>query len=225
MGWYNAAVGNPFKLPYVDDTLCAVVISKPDMFEKSVKPFIFKSLKEHGNYPSHLKDPIDESTRQNLHHVTSELDIEVEIIQDFQLTPTRRPRVLVQTAGHVSGAVRYYQRCDILDDPWDPLKKVSGVCIHPRYGGWFALRAIIIFPMLCPDLKRKVPDDVIPNQEDRIRLLELFNWHWRDWRYRDVIPVQERYSEEQKTYLATKPSERFHMLNNYKPYVNQICAS
>jgi hypothetical protein len=31
----------------------------------------------------------------------------VHCLHDFQLEPNRRPKILVQTAGHVSGAVRY----------------------------------------------------------------------------------------------------------------------
>ena len=50
---------------------------------------------------------------------------DVEIIQDFELHPkTRRPKLLVQTAGHVSGAAYYYQRTDVCKDPW-PEKKAS----------------------------------------------------------------------------------------------------
>ena len=45
-------------------------------------------------------------------------DHEVECIHDFELHHSRRPKVLVQTAGHVAGAAYYYQRCDISDDPW-----------------------------------------------------------------------------------------------------------
>lgn len=47
---------------------------------------------------------------------------ELEIIHDFDLTHSRRPRVLVQTAGHVSGAAYYYQRHDVTNDPWPPEK-------------------------------------------------------------------------------------------------------
>lgn len=46
-------------------------------------------------------------------------DLEVETIHDFELLPSRRPKVLVQTAGHVAGAAFYYQRKDVVPDPWD----------------------------------------------------------------------------------------------------------
>ena len=47
------------------------------------------------------------------------MDHDSEYILDYELHPNHRPKVLVQTAGHVAGAVRYYQRSDLTDDPWD----------------------------------------------------------------------------------------------------------
>lgn len=49
-------------------------------------------------------------------------------------------------------------------------------------------------------------------EEQRIELLEQFNFHWQDARYRDIIEVKEKYSEEQKAYFATPPAERFKLL-------------
>ena len=42
----------------------------------------------------------------------------METIHDFEMTATRRPKVLVQTAGHVAGAAYYYQRKDVDPDAW-----------------------------------------------------------------------------------------------------------
>lgn len=84
-----------------------------------------------------------------------------------------------------------------------------GVCIHPKYGGWFAIRGVIIFKsVLCPHLQQTEPVDCVPQQEERVKLLELFTNHWKDWRYRDIIPVEKRYSEDQKQYFATAPKDR-----------------
>ena len=47
----------------------------------------------------------------------------IEAIHDFELNHNRRPKILVQTVGHVSGAAYYYQRSDVTDDPW-PEKQV-----------------------------------------------------------------------------------------------------
>lgn len=92
-------------------------------------------------------------------------------------------------------------------------QKIYGVCIHPQYGGWFAIRAILIFPEIqVPFLEQYAPIDCVTTEEKRIQLLEKFNFHWQDWSYRDIIEVKERYSEEQKTYFATPPAERFKLL-------------
>ena len=48
--------------------------------------------------------------------------MDVESYHDFDLTHTRRPKVLVQTAGHVAGAVYYYQRSDVENKKWKPDK-------------------------------------------------------------------------------------------------------
>ncbi|ETE72041.1 Methylmalonic aciduria and homocystinuria type C protein-like protein, partial [Ophiophagus hannah] len=91
--------------------------------------------------------------------------------------------------------------------------KIYGVCIHPSYGGWFAIRALLLFPDIkVPFLLQKSPIDCVPTEEKRIELLEKFNFHWRDWSYRDIIEVKDKYSEEQKTYFATPPAERLKLL-------------
>lgn len=136
-------------------------------------------------------------------------DHELEIIHDFDLTHSRRPRVLVQTAGHVSGAAYYYQRHDVTNDPWPPEKKLFGVSIHPKYGGWFAFRGVIIFrDVQYAELEQTLPKDILGSDENKIDLLNRFNGNWRDWSFRDVVPVEGRYSDEQKLYFATLPGQR-----------------
>jgi methylmalonic aciduria homocystinuria type C protein len=89
------------------------------------------------------------------------------------------------------------------------LQKITGVSIHPRFGGWFALRGVIIFKsVLVPELERRDPPDVVRGDEQRIELLERFNFRWRDWSYRDIIVAEDSYSELQKEYFITPPKER-----------------
>lgn len=93
------------------------------------------------------------------------------------------------------------------------VQKICGVCIHPRYGGWFAIRAVLLFPNIeLPFLHQNPPINCVTTEEERIKLLEKFNFHWRDWSYRDIIEVKEKYSEEQKTYFATPPAKRLKLL-------------
>lgn len=93
------------------------------------------------------------------------------------------------------------------------LQKIYGVCIHPCYGGWFAIRALLIFPDVeVPFLQQNPPVDCVRTERKKIELLDKFNFHWRDWSYRDIIEVKEKYSEEQKMYFATPPAERLKLL-------------
>ncbi len=77
-------------------------------------------------------------------------------------------------------------------------KKIYPVCLHPEFGGWFALRGVLIFAeVTVSSLIRKDPPNILENEEEIINLLELYNDHWRDWSFRNVIDVKERYSNDQ----------------------------
>lgn len=96
-------------------------------------------------------------------------------------------------------------------------QKIFGVSVHPKYGGWFGLRGVLIFKNLQhAALQRTEPPDVVPTDELRIELLNRFNDNWQDWTYRDIIPVDDRYSEEQKTYFATLPKNRKPLIEKMK---------
>lgn len=96
-------------------------------------------------------------------------------------------------------------------------QKIFGVCIHPKLGGWFAIRALLVFPGLevGMELQQRPPPDCVPSQESRVELLERFNFHWRDWSYRDIIPVDQCYSEEQQMYFSTPPGQREALLREW----------
>ena len=97
------------------------------------------------------------------------------------------------------------------------LKKIFGVSIHPKYGGWFALRGVIIFKTIQqPELPYQTPKDYVPSREDRIKLLEGFNYHWKDGAYRDIVHAQEKYSEEQRKYFETLPKDRSDIVEQIK---------
>lgn len=42
----------------------------------------------------------------------------MDVIFDYEILPSRRPKFLAQTAAHVAGAAYYYQRKDVKLDPW-----------------------------------------------------------------------------------------------------------
>ncbi|XP_071117020.1 cyanocobalamin reductase / alkylcobalamin dealkylase-like [Haliotis cracherodii] len=203
IGWYNEEVKKVFALPYPEDTLAFIVISTPEMFEKAFKPFICRQA------CTGVRDPIDECMMHQFSLIKQEFpEGEAETIHDFEMHPNRRPKVLVQTAGHVAGAAYYYQASDVKGNPWGD-KKIYGVSVHPKYGGWFALRGVIIFRnVLHPDLPRKDPPDVVSTSSLRKELLDRYNNNWQDWSFRDVVPVALKYSEEQKLYFITPPKDR-----------------
>ena len=159
IGWYNDLVADAYNLPYEYDILAFLVMSQPSMFEKSFLPYMLVKYEE-DNTLSQVTDPIDESVK----HAFSNFEINFSKINfdflfDYDVTPSKLPKILVQTAGHVSGATRYYQRIDLPINTWDPDKKIYGVCLHPYYGGWFAFRGVAILKdVLCQTLPKIEPE-------------------------------------------------------------------
>ncbi|XP_077306915.1 cyanocobalamin reductase / alkylcobalamin dealkylase isoform X2 [Lithobates pipiens] len=121
VGWYNAVLDPVFHLSYPGDTLAFVVISAPSMFTNSFRPFLKEKKLQS------LQDPIDQCVA---HHMTLAKEHfpshQVDIIYDYELHPNRRPKVLMQTAAHVSGAAYYYQRKDVPEDPWEKRVRSPG---------------------------------------------------------------------------------------------------
>ncbi|XP_036356451.1 cyanocobalamin reductase / alkylcobalamin dealkylase isoform X4 [Octopus sinensis] len=139
---------------------------------------------------------------------------DTDLIYDFDQKAPRLYSILVQTAAHVAGAAYYYQKKDVINNPWGD-KTIFGISIHPQYGGWFAIRAAIIFKNLkFADLKKKDPVDAIPDQETRIKLLNMLNEDWEYWKARDIIKVSERYTEEAINYFKTLPKDRYKLIED-----------
>ncbi|XP_042339952.1 cyanocobalamin reductase / alkylcobalamin dealkylase [Plectropomus leopardus] len=212
VGWYNSVLSPSLRLAYPDDTLAVVVLSTPAMFEQAFLPF----MKERGCQT--LSDPIDQCVKQCVSSAVSQCfpGQQVDVRYDYELLPSRRPKFLAQTAAHVSGAAFYYRQSDVRDQPWAE-KKMFGVCVHPRFGGWFAIRALLVFGdvMVGSEMVQPDPLDCVPSREDRIRLLEAFNFNWQDWSYRDIIHPVQIYSQKQKDYFSTPPAQRFALLKTW----------
>lgn len=217
-GWYNDKVAENFKLKYAYDTFAILVISTPDMFDKSLIPFIIREE------CLGIEDLLDQCVREQFNSIKEHFSsLKIEAIHDFELLPSRQPKILVQTAGHVSGAAFFYQRKDVQPDPWDPTRKIYGVSYHPKYGGWFALRGVLIFQdVLCEDLVPREPLDCVSDMERRQELLERFNGNWQDWTYRDMITVEKKYSDIQKEYFATAPKDRQPLIDRIRSEFGKI---
>jgi methylmalonic aciduria homocystinuria type C protein len=97
-------------------------------------------------------------------------------------------------------------------------RKLMGVCLHPRFGGWFAFRSVIIFSGVIADQRwsQQHPLDLLPDLKDKIDLLITFNSDWKSGKYRDFISVQEKYSALQEQYFNAKPGiDRISILRNH----------
>ncbi|XP_006635366.3 cyanocobalamin reductase / alkylcobalamin dealkylase [Lepisosteus oculatus] len=211
VGWYNAVLPPSLHLGHPSDTLAAVVLSAPAMFESSFLPFLRSQA------CGSVRDPIDQCVAHYLPRAVAQCfpGQQVEISYDYEMLPNRKPKFLAQTAAHVAGAAYYYQQRDVADNPWGN-KKMFGVCVHPRFGGWFAIRALLVFPGVgAAGLEQRDPPDCVPTREDRIRLLERFNTCWQDWSYRDVVAPAERYSEKQQAYFSARPADRLALLRDW----------
>ncbi|XP_076873308.1 cyanocobalamin reductase / alkylcobalamin dealkylase isoform X2 [Brachyhypopomus gauderio] len=211
IGWYNEVVSPAHHLMYSADTLAVVILSTPSMFEKTLIPFLHRGCWES------IRDPIDECVAHSIYSCVSEHfpDQCVDIKYDYEMLPSRKPKFLAQTAAHVAGAARYYRPSDIKDPPWG--SKMFGVCIHPQFGGWFAIRALMVWKDLEAggELQQVAPPDCVASQEARINLLEKFNLCWKDWTYRDIIPTKESYSPRQREYFLTPPAQRVELLKKW----------
>ncbi|KAJ1371098.1 hypothetical protein KIN20_032975 [Parelaphostrongylus tenuis] len=103
-----------------------------------------------------VSSPIQEflqSRMEPLCEKLDKLDIEYELLHDHSLTAHRKPRILMQTCGHISGAAYYYQPYEVGIGGWSPVtleknKQLIGLSLHPVYGGHFAFRSVFIFPRL-----------------------------------------------------------------------------
>ncbi|KAF3691129.1 Methylmalonic aciduria and homocystinuria type C protein -like protein [Channa argus] len=212
IGWYNSVLPPSLHLPYRDDNLAVVVLSTPGMFEEAFLPFMENSGCKG------LSDPIDQCVRHCVSTAVSQCfpGQKVDVRYDYELLPSRRPKFLAQTAAHVSGAAFYYQQSDVTDHTW-ATKKMFGVCVHPKFGGWFAIRALLVFEEMTvgSEMVQPVPPDCVPTREGRIQLLEAFNFHWKDWSYRDIIHPVQTYSQKQRDYFTTPPAQRFALLKTW----------
>ncbi|XP_002158852.3 cyanocobalamin reductase / alkylcobalamin dealkylase [Hydra vulgaris] len=211
IGNYNEQVSTFFQLNYPKDTVAFCVLSSPSWFETIFLPYI-----KHNKFLSGNQDPLDQCISSlfiELKDQFAQDSYEIDVIHDFDMGPTRKPKVLVQTAGHVSGAAYYYQKKDVDYPDWKD-KKLYGVSIHPVYGGWFSFRGVLIFRNFQMQLEKKIPEDNL-NHEQKVNLLELYNYKWKDFQYRNVNSPKEKYSEKQQEYFITKPSDRWTLINSW----------
>lgn len=208
-----------YQLPYPENTVAFMTTSSPRMFQQ-VRNYYVKISKD-GNSEEERKitaDPIDRFSQ--VIHESLQLPYQASFVYDFELKPISRvPKVLVQTCGHVAGLAYFYQP-KLYPSLFNDNETRFGVCVHPRYGGWFAFRSVIIFPELqIETLPKTEPCDVLQNNEEVLRyLFEQYNKNWQEGKWRDILCMigsesQEKYEEDQLNYFKARGrNERLNVL-------------
>lgn len=93
---------------------------------------------------------------------------------------------------------------------------LMGVSIHPRFGGWFAFRAVLVFPTIQAEGMVQVdPLDVLASEEEKEALITSFVKNWKSAEYRNVVQPVNVYSERQRRYFETKPEHRIPLLMTF----------
>lgn len=93
--------------------------------------------------------------------------------------------------------------------------------MHPKYGGWFAYRCVIIFPSVEYPVESVPHNNVkfLTTDEQIIELLREFNENWTANKYRDLGTElgqpTDRYSEIQQSYFNAKPIDRFNLIKHW----------
>ncbi|GMT14477.1 hypothetical protein PFISCL1PPCAC_5774, partial [Pristionchus fissidentatus] len=229
---YNSVVSSDFILDYPSDSLAVLIVSTPKMFDVSYKRWIKEEVSKAGSFDSFTEEvssPISEFIDSRLDQVQEDLSsIPFDIIHDHSMTPSRKPKILMCTCGHVAGAAYYYRQNDptLIETnngkKWDPKPaatnlKFIGLSLHSQFGGHFAFRSVLIFPdvNLPTSFKEREPTPVLHSIDEIRDALEKFNYAWRDSQFRDCGSPKERYSSTQMEYFGKPPTERWEIIRHW----------
>ncbi|WKX95409.1 hypothetical protein Q1695_012116 [Nippostrongylus brasiliensis] len=227
IGDYNNTVRAAFKMPYDPDTTAVLIISTPSMFDVSFKRWVRMKCKEMGSLQAvseAVSSPIQEFLQSRMDPICEKLNtmnVEYELFHDHSLWPNRKPKILMQTCGHVAGAAYYYQPFQVRGEGWPPKameegKKFIGLSLHPVYGGHFAFRSVFIFPNLrLLNFSPPQPLSILRSTEEIRDALEKFNYNWKDSGFRDFGGPLKKYSALQVEFFGKPPAERWSVLERW----------
>uniref|UniRef100_F1L4U8 Cyanocobalamin reductase (cyanide-eliminating) n=1 Tax=Ascaris suum TaxID=6253 RepID=F1L4U8_ASCSU len=219
VGSHNAIVQENVRLKFEDDVLGVLVLNTPSFFETTFKEW----LRQHCNPGEGVDDvktkvgphPVETFFNWKFMQIEMHLSpIRVVSICDFEPVRHRLPAVSLPACGHVSGAAYFYH-------PNHPVtgEKIypQGLSLHPKYGGYFAFRGVIIFPdvHLAATFKEPQPLKTLDTDAKVLEALELFNKHWMDNRYRDCGDPIEKYSALQLKYFNTVSRRRWRLIAHW----------
>ncbi|VDP72624.1 unnamed protein product [Echinostoma caproni] len=247
------------------DCVALCLISSPLMFESSFLPLLLSWFEQENvrtledvlqnlrsqealkvNLPG-LNDPLDWSVfirvsnilrcvQEEMKSILTEKEYKTvdscRFIPDYNVrSVSRLPLVHVQSAGHVSGAA-YYHRVNI---KIKELNTTIGCSLHPKYGGWFGFRGVILFPNLrYPQLPRPVtrsslPPGIPPFDTDALRtLVTEYREHWREnrWRSTGLDEFTElRYSTTACSFFNTPPALRAQWVERLIAGTKPMCST
>ncbi|CAI4231705.1 unnamed protein product [Auanema sp. JU1783] len=221
---YNKSVSEDFKLNMDSDAAGVVILSTPMMFDVSFKRWFREKLEQLGSLDAiaeEVSSPIQEFMNFRLSEVEQKLEVPYELYHDYSMTPARRPKILVQTCGHVSGAAYYYQPKHVQKEDWPPEGRMDaklkfiGLSLHPIYGGHFAFRSVFLFPTVKITFKPIIPKSILSTDEEIRMALEKFNYSWKDSGFRDFGAPKRRYSDVQVNFFGKPPADRWEVLREW----------
>lgn len=205
--WYNDLSTVVKMSEYHPKTVCVVVVSNCDMFEKTLPAY----LAEHDPELTRAEDCVDSCTKHFMAKAAQDLfpNEPVDILYDWELQPgSRLPKVNMSTAGHAAGIAFFNLPEKVENPPWGE-KRVFGCSISPKYGGHFGYRAVLVFKDLRDDdIPYLEPHDAVEGREQKIKLIEGFNRDYKDPVWRDIIYTDKRYGDDQIDYFNTIPGKR-----------------
>ncbi|KHN82462.1 MMACHC-like protein [Toxocara canis] len=226
VGSYNKLVAADFQLPFAEDVMAVVVLNTPSFFETTFKRWL-QSQATGGKGLNELierfgANPMQAYFLEKFERVKRDLlPVKAHVIQDFDFTKSRIPKVLLTTCGMVSGAAYFYRPSEnapyIIDPVTHVQKRRMGLSLHPKFGGHFGFRAVYIFPEihLPAEFKERTAPMVLKTAEKHKEALNLFNYHWKDGRFRDCGDPVERYSDLQLKFFSTPPMARWQLIAHW----------
>lgn len=134
------------------------------------------------------------------------------------------PYTHVQTIGHIAGLDQYVPGGSLSPDTEDLLSHrdpllwgsisdtILGVSIHPKYGGWYAYRMLIVFTNVTWDGRVPRPEPLsFLSREEMESVIREYNscpdmGRWRD--YNDKRFKLQRYDVAQFLYFHERSSEK-----------------
>lgn len=232
IGSYNAVVEQAYRLPYHPNSFATIVLNTPRFFEKTLRPWLQSQRRSGEEFQDFAERFGDDILRQyfsaKFAKVQQELlPIDCDVIHDFEFNSDGSPKIIMTTCGHVAGAAYFYLPMGKVNnnnnitpsrDPFiGPPARPMGLSLHSKYGGHFAFRAVLIFPKIClpESFLEAEPKMVLDTVGKQMEAVEMFNFHWRDGRFRDYGCSGDRYSDLQVKFYSVPPAERWPLLKHW----------